>query len=106
MPATPGSTATRTDTSASATPATSSGSSATAATRTVPAAACPALGQRIETATGTAYCQHDQRDGTLRWRPVTDGGGCLNRTMTGTGADGRQYRCARASDGLNYWRAG
>jgi hypothetical protein len=66
---------------------------------------CGTLGEKSSTSDGaTLYCQHDQQDGSLRWRAVTNGGGCLNRTMTGTGLDGQQYDCRRSTNGLNYWR--
>jgi hypothetical protein len=52
----------------------------------------------------TLFCQHDQIDGSLRWRAVTNGGGCLNRTMTGTGLDGHRYACRLGAGGLNHWK--
>jgi hypothetical protein len=65
---------------------------------------CSKLGEKSSTASGaTLYCQHDQQDGTLRWRAVTDGGGCLNRTMTGIGLDGHRYACRIGAGGLNHW---
>lgn len=65
---------------------------------------CGTLGQKSSTASGaTLYCQHDQRDGSLRWRAVTEGGGCLNRTMTGIGLDGHRYACREGAGGLNHW---
>lgn len=65
---------------------------------------CPTLGDRTTIGAVTAYCQHDQQDGRLRWRLVVDGGGCLNRTMTGVGADGRHYACRLGPAGLEHWR--
>lgn len=49
------------------------------------------------------YCQHDQGDQSLRWRAVTDAGGCVSQTMTGIGVDGKNYACRLAANGLNYW---
>jgi hypothetical protein len=66
---------------------------------------CSTLGAKSSTSGGaTLFCQHDQTDGSLRWRAVTNGGGCLNQTMTGTGVDGKHYACRRDTNGLNYWR--
>lgn len=105
-------TATVTVTASSTRSTTGSTATSTTATATttrsgaqVPGGPCDTLGQRSATATGaTLYCQHDQSDGALRWRPVTDGGGCLNRTMTGIGLDGRHYVCRTGPDGLNHWQ--
>jgi hypothetical protein len=85
-----------------------SGTSSTAASAhpgtDSPGGRCSTLGQKSSTASGaTLYCQHDQQDGTLRWRAVTDGGGCLNRTMTGIGLDGHRYACRVGAGGLNHW---
>lgn len=69
-----------------------------------PGGKCSTLGQKSSTASGaTVFCQHDQQDGTLRWRAVTAGGGCLNRTMTGIGLDGHRYACREGAGGLNHW---
>lgn len=70
----------------------------------VPNAPCAPFGARSSTAAGvTVYCQHDQGDQSLRWRAVTDAGGCVSQTMTGIGVDGKHYACRRAANGLNYW---
>lgn len=67
---------------------------------------CGTLGAKSADSSGTTlFCQRDQTDGSLRWRAVVDGGGCLNQTMTGTGADGRSYACTLGDNGLNHWRA-
>jgi hypothetical protein len=67
-------------------------------------APCPKLAAASSDAAGTTlYCQVDQKDRTLRWRAVVDGGGCLSRTMTGYAADGRLYLCRLDGSGLNHW---
>lgn len=66
--------------------------------------ACPSLAARSANASGTTlFCQHNQSDGSLQWRAVIDGGGCLNQTMTGTGSDGHSYVCQLGDNGLNHW---
>lgn len=84
----------------------STGSTVTAHTGSdVPDGPCSTLGARSATSGGaTLYCQHDQADGSLRWRPITNGGGCLNRTMTGIGLDGHRYACREGAGGLNHWQ--
>lgn len=95
--ATTSGTATRTSGTSSAAPSPHPGADS-------PGGRCSTLGQKSSTASGaTLYCQHDQQDGTLRWRAVTDGGGCLNRTMTGIGLDGHRYACRIGAGGLNHW---
>jgi len=91
------------------TTATASGTAGTTDTaapgRDGPGGRCGTLGEKSSTPDGaTLFCQHDQTDGRLRWRAVTNGGGCLNQTMTGTGVDGEAYACRRDANGLNYWR--
>lgn len=105
--------ATATDTAAADTAATDTTSAdttaTTATTDTVGGIAnaeepCPSLATRSEDAAGTTlYCQVDQTDHTLRWRAVVDGGGCLNQTMTGVGADGVSYACRLDGSGHNHW---
>jgi hypothetical protein len=51
----------------------------------------------------TLYCQHDDHDGTLRWRAVVAGGACLSRSMSGVDELGVQYRCRAAGQHLNRW---
>lgn len=66
---------------------------------------CGTLGEKSAMRSGaTLFCQHDQTDGSLRWRAVTNGGGCLNQTMTGTGLDGHRYACRLGVGGLNHWK--
>lgn len=70
----------------------------------VAGASCPVLGQQSATAAGvTLFCQSNQRGPGLAWREVVAGGGCLNRTMTGIGADGHHYACRLGDGGLNHW---
>lgn len=65
---------------------------------------CPSLAVRGADAAGTTlYCQVDQTDRTLRWRAVVNGGGCLNQTMTGVGADDVDYICRLDASGRNHW---
>lgn len=93
-----------TPTSPSSTP--TSSMSSTAGTPGVEAAdaPCPTLADRSSDSAGTTlYCQVDQSDRTLRWRAVVDGGGCLNQTMTGVGADGVAYACRLDGSGRNHW---
>ncbi len=111
-PATPATSAgmSPTPSGASATTTASSTPSGTASGNTpnpghdVPRGSCQALGAKSATADGASlFCQRDPGDRSLRWRPVTDGGGCLNRTMTGVGLDGKPYACRVGPDGLNHW---
>ena len=66
---------------------------------------CAALGDKA-TATGgsTVFCQRDFRNGSLAWRAVVDGGGCLSKRMTGIGTDGQRYLCRPDRQGLDHWR--
>lgn len=72
-----------------------------------PAAAdgvCAEFGTRADPeGTATLYCQHDDHDGTLRWRAVVAGGACLSRTMAGVDDLGVQYRCRAAGAHANHW---
>ncbi len=83
------------------------GVTGTAAPDGAPAAgrACNALGDK-GTATGgsTVFCQRDFSNGSLAWRGVVDGGGCLSKKMTGIGTDGQRYRCRPDRSGLDHWR--
>lgn len=86
------------------TPATPTGTTARAP---VAVQACGDLGEkRVTTAGYHVFCQRNFPNTGLAWRPVVDGGGCLNRTMTGIGVDGRNYLCRANSSGLNRWEAG
>lgn len=103
--------------SVSSTPATGTGATGTATTASgtvtapqpgadIAGAPCPKLAAASSDAAGTTlFCQVDQKDRTLRWRAVVDGGGCLSRTMTGYAADGRLYLCRLDDSGLNHWAA-
>lgn len=76
---------------------------ATAGTE-LPGGDCAALGARSADAHGTTlYCQVDQIERVLRWRAVVRGGGCLNQSMDGMGADGVAYVCRLDDSGLNHW---
>lgn len=67
---------------------------------------CGTLGAKSSSSDGTTlYCQRDQTDGTLRWRSVSAGGGCLNQSMTGVGPDHATYVCQLGTDGRNHWVA-
>jgi hypothetical protein len=67
-------------------------------------AACAEFGARTDSeGTATLYCQHDPRDGSLRWRAVVAGGGCLSKSMTGVDDAGVRYRCRAAGHGQNHW---
>jgi len=72
-----------------------------------PAAAdrvCGEFGARADPeGIATLYCQHDDHDGTLRWRAVVAGGACLSRTMTGVDDLGVPYRCRAAGPHANHW---
>lgn len=71
----------------------------------VAGALCPQLGQKGTVAQGwNVFCQRDFRLGTLTWRPVVDGGGCLSKRMTGVGVDGQQYVCRADGARLDRWR--
>ena len=63
------------------------------------------LGARTQFGVVTAYCQHDPTTGALRWREVSDGGGCLSRRLRGVGVDGRLYACRLFPDGFERWVA-
>lgn len=85
----------------------------TTSTRTAPTTAtsvaeglsCPSLGAAGTDPHGTTfYCQVNPSTQALAWRAVTDGGGCLNQTMTGRDAGGVAYRCTLDSTGHNHWR--
>lgn len=70
-----------------------------------PGRPCAVLGDKATAVGGsTVFCQHDFGTGSLAWRAVVDGGGCLSKKMTGTGADGQHYRCRPDSRGLDHWR--
>jgi hypothetical protein len=92
-------------TSATPTPAAATGTTANPRPGSDAAGSpCAALAARSSDAAGTTlYCQVDRADRTLRWRAVVNGGGCLNQSMTGTGADGLAYRCRLDASGLNHW---
>jgi hypothetical protein len=66
--------------------------------------ACAEFGARGDPeGTATLYCQHDDHDGTLRWRAVVAGGACLSKSMTGVDDLGVPYRCRAAGQHLNRW---
>ena len=72
------------------------------------AATCRAVRAHSSGSSGTAsgatlFCQRNLQVGGLTWRPVVEGGGCLNKTMTGIGLDGHRYACRRGPGGLNHW---
>jgi hypothetical protein len=50
------------------------------------------------------FCQFNFAAGTLAWRPVVDGGGCLSQRMTGIGMDGHHYVCRLDGSHLDRWR--
>lgn len=65
---------------------------------------CPTLAARSSNPAGTTvYCQVDQVARTLQWRAVVNKGGCLNQSMVGVGADGKQYSCVLDASGQNHW---
>lgn len=66
---------------------------------------CQGLGDKATAAGGnTLYCQTNFANGSLAWRAVVDGGGCLSKKMTGIGTDGRPYVCRPDRKGLDFWR--
>jgi hypothetical protein len=71
----------------------------------VPGERCQQLGQKGTVAQGwNVFCQRNFAIGVLTWRPVTDGGGCLSKRMSGIGVDGQQYVCRPAGPGFDRWR--
>ncbi len=97
-----------------ATPTTTPTTTTTTTPRSTPAppAGAPTAGQPCQTlgAKDTApggsnvFCQRNFATGSLAWRAVVDGGGCLNKTMTGIGIDGRNYTCRPDGPHLDRWR--
>ncbi len=72
----------------------------------VPGELCRELGDKATVAQGwNVFCQRNFAVGTLTWRPVMDGGGCLSKRMTGIGVDGRAYVCRPDGQRMDRWRA-
>lgn len=110
VPPTPRTTPTNPTTPASRSPG-SSPPPATTPVQTAPGAGapaagqpCPDLGDKGTVAGGSnVFCQKNFANGTLAWRPVVDGGGCLSKRMRGIGIDGRHYACRPDGAGLDHW---
>ena len=70
-----------------------------------PGQSCSSLGAKGTAAAGyNVFCQRNFATGTLAWRAVANGGGCLNKQMTGIGVDGKNYACRAAGPTMDRWR--
>jgi hypothetical protein len=71
----------------------------------VPGELCHRLGDKATVAQGwNVFCQSNFALGSLTWRPVMDGGGCLSKRMSGIGVDGRAYVCRPDGQQMDRWR--